>query len=83
MTRISTDNAANIGFEVRRLQQQTDGRSLSVVIPTKYSKKLGLRKGDLLKIHIQDNRFLISEKINLDGIGSVESETEVKGVLPL
>ena len=66
--RINTNNPTNpLRFEVRRVQQQTDGRSLSVVIPNNYSKKMGLQKGDLLKMHLTSNRELISEKLELKG----------------
>jgi antitoxin component of MazEF toxin-antitoxin module len=65
--RINTNNPNNpLKFEVRRLQQQTDGRSLSVVIPTKYTRKMNLSKGDLLKMSLKDDRLLISEKVDLD-----------------
>jgi antitoxin component of MazEF toxin-antitoxin module len=77
-SRINANNPTNpLRFEVRRVQQQTDGRSLSVVIPNSYSKKMGLQKGDLLKIHLnENNRSLVSEKLELEGnpgnIGIVE-----------
>jgi hypothetical protein len=66
--RINANNPTNpLRFKVRRVQQQTDGRSLSVVIPNSYSKKMGLQKGDLLKMHLTSNRELISEKLELEG----------------
>ncbi len=67
--RINTNNPTNpLRFEVRRVQQQTDGRSLSVIIPNSYSKKMGLQKGDLLKMHLnENNRSLVSEKLELEG----------------
>jgi antitoxin component of MazEF toxin-antitoxin module len=67
--RINTNNPNNpLKFEVRRLQQQTDGRSLSVVIPTKYTRKMNLSKGDLLKASLEsNNKKLVFEKVNLEG----------------
>jgi hypothetical protein len=67
-SRINTNNPNNpLRFEVRRVQQQTDGRSLSVVIPNSYSKTMGLQKGDLLKMRLTSSRELISEKLELEG----------------
>ena len=64
--RINTNNPNNpLRFEVRRVQQQTSGRSLSVVIPNRYSKRLGLRKGDLLNVHLESGSKLVFEKVNL------------------
>jgi antitoxin component of MazEF toxin-antitoxin module len=67
MTRINTNNPDNpLQFEVRKVQQQTDGRSLSIVIPNRYSKRMGLHKGDLLKIYLDyGGKLLVSEKVDL------------------
>jgi antitoxin component of MazEF toxin-antitoxin module len=80
MTRINTNNPNNpLKFEVRRIQQQTDGRSLSVVIPNRFSKKMGLSRGDLLKMTLQKDRLLISEKVNIDDSNTVIT-TEIGGL---
>jgi antitoxin component of MazEF toxin-antitoxin module len=84
--RINQNNPNNpLRFEVRRIQQQTDGRSYSVVIPNRFSKKMGLSKGDLLKMSLQDSRLLISEKLNLEGVPGnanirIATETETGGM---
>jgi hypothetical protein len=80
--RINSNNPNSpLQFEVRRVQQQTDGRSLSVVIPNSYSKKMGLQKGDLLKMRLTSRKELISEKLELEGNpGNVAIETELGGV---
>jgi antitoxin component of MazEF toxin-antitoxin module len=38
---------------------------LYVVIPNRYSKRLGLRKGDLLNVHLESGSKLVFEKVNL------------------
>ena len=67
--RTNSNNHNNpLKFEVRRVQQQTDGRSLSVVIPTQYSKRMNLHKGDLLKSYLEnygDSNKLVFEKVDL------------------
>ena len=61
---INSNNPNNpLQFEVRRVQQQTDGRSLSVVIPNRFSKRMGLTKGDLLKSYLENvGNKLVFEK---------------------
>jgi hypothetical protein len=80
--RINSNNPNSpLQFEVRRVQQQTDGRSLSVVIPNSYSKKMGLQKGDLLKMRLTSRKELISEKLELEGNpGNIGIATEIGGV---
>jgi hypothetical protein len=64
--RINTNNPDNpLRFEVRRVQQQQNGRSLSVVVPNRYAKRMGLAKGDLLNIRLESGSKLIFEKVNL------------------
>jgi hypothetical protein len=65
--RINSNNPNNpLQFEVRRVQQQTDGRSLSVVIPNRFSKRMGLVKGDLLKSYLENfGNKLVFEKVDL------------------
>jgi hypothetical protein len=48
---------------------------------------MGLSKGDLLKMSLQGDRFLISEKLNLEGVSgnagiltSTSTSTEMGGV---
>ena len=70
--RINSNNPNNpLQFEVRRVQQQTDGRSLSVVIPNRFSKRMGLIKGDLLKSYLENfGNKLVFEKVNLTAVTS-------------
>jgi len=64
--RINTNNPSNpLHFEVRKVQQQQNGRSLSVVVPNRYAKRMGLAKGDLLNIRLEAGSKLIVEKVNL------------------
>jgi hypothetical protein len=69
VNRTNTNNPNNpLKFEIRKVQQQSDGRSYSLVIPNRFSRKMGISKGDLMKIYLEDNRLLISERINLEGV---------------
>jgi antitoxin component of MazEF toxin-antitoxin module len=80
-TRINSNNPNNpLRFEVRRVQQQTTGRSLSVVIPNRYSKRMGLQKGDLLNIRLESGSKLIFEKVNLSSGNQVSTPLALGGV---
>ncbi|HKG87947.1 MAG TPA: hypothetical protein VKA95_06440 [Nitrososphaeraceae archaeon] len=64
--RINSNNPQDpLKFQVRRIQQQTDGRSLSIIIPSIFSKKLNLHRGDLLKASLESGSKLVFEKVNL------------------
>jgi hypothetical protein len=78
--RINSNNPNNpLQFEVRRVQQQTDGRSLSVVIPNRFSKRMGLTKGDILKSYLENfGNKLVFEKVDL-GSGSGNQISTVEG----
>jgi antitoxin component of MazEF toxin-antitoxin module len=79
--RINSNNPNNpLRFEVRRVQQQTTGRSLSVVIPNRYSKRMGLQKGDLLNIRLESGSKLIFEKVNLSSGNQVSTPLALGGV---
>ena len=80
-TRINSNNPNNpLRFEVRRVQQQTTGRSLSVVIPNRYSKQMGLQKGDLLNIRLESGSKLIFEKVNPSSGNQVSTPLALGGV---
>lgn len=51
-------------IEVRRVQALTGERSLTFVLPKTFAIELGIGKGDLLKVHIE-NQKLIIEKADL------------------
>jgi len=73
--RTNSNNPNNpLKFEVRRVQQQTDGRSLSVVLPAQYTRRMNVSKGDLLKMYLDDRR-LISEKVELgSSVGGLQQQ---------
>jgi antitoxin component of MazEF toxin-antitoxin module len=53
-------------MEVRKIQRNTDGTSLSVVIPNNFCEKLGLRYGDLMMMRLDaGNKIILSEKVDL------------------
>ena len=80
-TRINSNNPNNpLRFEVRRVQQQTTGWSLSVVIPNRYCKRLGLQKGDLLNVHLESGSKLVFEKVNLSSGNQVSTPLALGGV---
>jgi hypothetical protein len=41
-------------YGIRKVQAYSGERSLTFVLPKMYSKKLGIEKGDFLKVHIDD-----------------------------
>jgi len=65
--RTNTNNPSNtLQFEVRKVQQQQNGRSLMVTLPTPYIKKLSLRRGDLLKMSLgHGDKSTILQKVDL------------------
>jgi antitoxin component of MazEF toxin-antitoxin module len=65
--RINSNNPSNpLHFEVRKVQQQRNGRSLMVTLPTNYTRKMELKRGDLLKMFIDtDDKSLVCEKVDL------------------
>jgi bifunctional DNA-binding transcriptional regulator/antitoxin component of YhaV-PrlF toxin-antitoxin module len=51
-------------IELRRVQAYAGERSLTIVLPKVFSEKLGIEKGDFLKVRLEDNKLLI-EKADL------------------
>jgi hypothetical protein len=47
--------------EVRRVQALTGERSLTLVLPKILATEMGIGKGDLLKVHREDNRLIIEK----------------------
>ena len=75
--RINTNNPSNpLHFEVRKIQQQRNGRSLMVTLPTSYIKRMSLKRGDLLKMYLgYGDKSLIAQKVDLSP--SVTTATEI------
>jgi bifunctional DNA-binding transcriptional regulator/antitoxin component of YhaV-PrlF toxin-antitoxin module len=51
-------------IEIRKVQAYTGERSLTIVLPKIFSEKLGIDKGDFLKVQLEGSR-LILEKADL------------------
>ncbi|HEY7080847.1 MAG TPA: AbrB/MazE/SpoVT family DNA-binding domain-containing protein [Nitrososphaeraceae archaeon] len=51
-------------IEIRRVQAYSGERSMTIVLPKIFSEKLGIGKGDFLKVQL-DNSRLILEKADL------------------
>jgi antitoxin component of MazEF toxin-antitoxin module len=68
--RINTNNPSNpLHFEVRKVQQQRNGSSLMVTLPTRYIKRMSLKRGDLLKMYLgYGDKSLIAQKVDLSPI---------------
>jgi bifunctional DNA-binding transcriptional regulator/antitoxin component of YhaV-PrlF toxin-antitoxin module len=47
--------------EIRRVQAYTGERSLTFVLPKIYSEKLGIGKGDFLKVSIEDGKLVVQK----------------------
>jgi hypothetical protein len=47
--------------EIRRVQAYPGERSLTFVLPRIYSEKLGIEKGDYLKVHIEDGKLVVQK----------------------
>lgn len=53
-------------MEVRKIQKNNDGTSLSIVIPNTFCERLGLRYGDLMMMRLDaGNKIILSEKVDL------------------
>ena len=50
--------------EVRKVQALTGERSLTLVLPKAFAIELGIGKGDLLKVRVEDSRLIV-EKTDL------------------
>jgi formylmethanofuran dehydrogenase subunit D len=48
-------------FEIRKVQAYSGERSLTFVLPKIYSEKLGIAKGDFLKVHIDDGKLVVQK----------------------
>jgi bifunctional DNA-binding transcriptional regulator/antitoxin component of YhaV-PrlF toxin-antitoxin module len=48
-------------YEIRRVQAYSGERSLTFVLPKIYSEKLGIAKGDFLKVHIEDGKLVLQK----------------------
>jgi bifunctional DNA-binding transcriptional regulator/antitoxin component of YhaV-PrlF toxin-antitoxin module len=48
-------------FEIRKVQAYSGERSLTFVLPKIYSEKLGIEKGDFLKVHIEDAKLIVQK----------------------
>ena len=46
-------------YEIRTIQALTEERSLTLVLPKQYAIGLGLRKGDFVKVRLQDDSIII------------------------
>ena len=66
--RVSSDNSQTLGFELRKVQQHDNTGSFSVSIPSNFSKRMKIVRGDILRMTLKDNRLLISERLNLEGV---------------
>lgn len=57
-----TDNEKKI---IRKVQSYTDKRSLTFVLPKKFTKELSIDKGDYLSAFLMDNKIVL-QKLELD-----------------
>lgn len=57
-------NSMSEVIEIRRVQDYSGERSLTIVLPKIFSERLRIEKGDFLKVHLENNR-LILEKADL------------------
>jgi antitoxin component of MazEF toxin-antitoxin module len=48
-------------IEIKKIQALTGERSLTFVLPKIYSEKLGIGKGDFLKVHIEDGKLVVQK----------------------
>ena len=48
-------------IEIKTIQALTGERSLTFVLPKIYSEKLGIEKGDFLKVHIEDGKLVVQK----------------------
>jgi bifunctional DNA-binding transcriptional regulator/antitoxin component of YhaV-PrlF toxin-antitoxin module len=48
-------------YEIRKVQAYSGERSLTFVLPKIYSEKLGIEKGDFLKVHIEDGKLVVQK----------------------
>ena len=48
-------------FEIRRVQAYSGERSQTFVLPKVYSEKLGIEKGDFLKVQIEDGKLIVQK----------------------
>ncbi|HJT46887.1 MAG TPA: AbrB/MazE/SpoVT family DNA-binding domain-containing protein [Nitrososphaeraceae archaeon] len=47
--------------EIRKVQAYTGERSLTIVLPKVFSEKLGIGKGNFLKVHIEDEKLILQK----------------------
>jgi bifunctional DNA-binding transcriptional regulator/antitoxin component of YhaV-PrlF toxin-antitoxin module len=48
-------------IEIRKVQAYTGERSLTIVLPKIFSEKLGIDKGDFLKVRLEDSRLVLEK----------------------
>jgi bifunctional DNA-binding transcriptional regulator/antitoxin component of YhaV-PrlF toxin-antitoxin module len=48
-------------YEIRRVQAYSGERSLTFVLPKIYSEKLGISKGDFLKVCIEGGKLVVQK----------------------
>ena len=48
-------------LEIRRVQAYSGERSLTFVLPKIFSEKLGIEKGDYLKVYLEENKLIIQK----------------------
>ena len=44
---------------IHKVQAYTGDRSLTIVLPKLFSEKLGIGKGDFLKVHLENNKIVL------------------------
>jgi antitoxin component of MazEF toxin-antitoxin module len=49
------------GYEYRKIQGLIGETSFSVILPKEYAVKLGIGKGDFVKVKQEENRILIEK----------------------
>jgi antitoxin component of MazEF toxin-antitoxin module len=48
-------------IEIRRVQAYAGERSLTIVLPKIFSEKLGIQKGNFLKVHLEDEKIVLQK----------------------
>jgi hypothetical protein len=48
-------------YEIRKVQAYSGERSLTYVLPKIYPERLGIAKGDFLKVHIEDSKLVVQK----------------------
>ena len=48
-------------YEILKVQAYSGERSLTFVLPKIYSEKLGIEKGDFLKVYVEDGKLVVQK----------------------